>query len=80
MESLKLYGTEACHLCAEAELLLRQWLARMPGQFELVTVDIVGDDALFERYGIRIPVLLHAATGRELNWPFDMRALDAFLG
>lgn len=79
MPALTLYGTEGCHLCEEAELLLQQWLARMPGQFELVTVDIVGDDALFERYGVRIPVILHPQSGRELGWPFDMGVLDAFL-
>jgi glutaredoxin len=79
MQTLTLYGTEGCHLCEEAEQLLQQWLTHMPGQFELVTVDIVGDDALFERYGVRIPVILHRDSGRELGWPFDIGALDAFL-
>jgi thiol-disulfide isomerase/thioredoxin len=80
MKLLKLYGTQGCHLCEEAEQLLQQWLAHMPEQFELVAVDIIGDDALFEQYGVRIPVLIHSENGRELDWPFDMRRLDAFLG
>ena len=80
MKALKLYGTGGCHLCEEAEQLLQQCLARMPRQFELVTVDIVEDDALLEQYGVRIPVLIHSENNRELDWPFDMRGLDAFLG
>ncbi len=79
MKLLKLYGTQGCHLCEEAEQLLQQWVMHAPGRFDLVTVDIVGDDALFERYGVRIPVVLHPESGRELGWPFDMRVLDAFL-
>ena len=79
MKTLTLYGTEGCHLCDEAERLLLQWLTHRPKRFELVTVDIVGDEALYERYGVRIPVILHPDSGRESGWPFDMRALDVFL-
>ena len=39
------------------------------------------DDAqeLEERYGTRVPVLRDARNGRELDWPFDARALREFL-
>lgn len=40
--------------------------------------DIAADDELFERYGVRIPVLLHPDS-RELCWPFDAARLRAFL-
>lgn len=79
MKPLILYGTQACHLCEQAEQQLQQWLTRMPGRFELVTIDIVENDTLVEHYGVRIPVVIHPETGRELGWPFDVDALHAFL-
>ena len=41
-------------------------------------VDISDDDALFERYAERIPVL-RDGQGRELGWPFDATAVVAWL-
>jgi hypothetical protein len=41
-------------------------------------VDISTSDRLFERYGVRIPVLRHP-DGRELGWPFSEADLAAFL-
>ena len=69
---LTLYGTSACHLCELAEDLLE----RSGAQFR--TVDIADSDALFERYGLTIPVL-RREDGAELNWPFSEDSLAAFL-
>ncbi len=69
---LTLYGTAACHLCE----LAAQLLAAVGAEFR--EVDISGDDALFERYGLTIPVV-RRADGRELNWPFDEAAVRAFI-
>ena len=41
-------------------------------------VDVSTSDTLFERYGVRIPVLRHP-DGRELGWPFAEADLAAFL-
>lgn len=76
-ESVTLFGTSACHLCEVAQDLLRATLN--PEFFDVVTVDIADSDALIERYGVRIPVLRRDADGSELNWPFDVEALIAFL-
>lgn len=62
--TLILYGTDGCHLCDEAELLLRQLGLQWQG------VDIVDDETLLERYGTSIPVLARSDSGEELNWPF----------
>ena len=35
----------------------------------------VDDEALVEKYGIRIPVLKRARDGEELGWPFDEEQL-----
>jgi glutaredoxin-related protein len=71
---LKLYGTEFCHLCEEAEAILREV------GIEADHIDIAEDDELLEKYGIRIPVLKRVDTGAELGWPFDALAVSQFLG
>ena len=50
-----LYVTGDCHLCEEAERLLRR-LAREMG-FRLELVDISSDAALYERYRLAVPVV-----------------------
>ena len=43
------------------------------------SVFIDGDEALEQRYGVRVPVLRDPRTGRELDWPFDAAVLQAWL-
>lgn len=69
---LLLYTTSGCHLCELAAALLD---AR---NLSYRSVDIADDDALFDRYGVRIPVLADGQ-GRELGWPFDADGLAAWL-
>lgn len=66
---LTLYGTTGCHLCDQAEALLKQVAAAR--KLEWRYVDIALDEALVEKYGTRIPVLL-TPQGRELGWPFSL--------
>lgn len=73
---LQLYGTQGCHLCDEAELLLQK--AAAARRIEWRYVDIALDDALVASYGERIPVLL-ADDGRELGWPFSLLDILKFL-
>ncbi len=68
VKSLTLYSTDGCHLCENAERLLRS----MP-ELRRVTVDVIDiadDEALFARYGASIPVVATRA-GAELAWPFN---------
>ncbi len=69
MIELRLYGTSACHLCEVAENLLAGLLAQKP-EWRIELIDIADDDAMVERYGIRIPVL-STVDDRELDWPFQ---------
>jgi glutaredoxin len=71
--NIKLYGTAYCHLCDEAEAILRE--SGIAADY----VDIADDDELLEKYGIRIPVLKRVDTGAELGWPFDAEAVSRFL-
>lgn len=66
-----LYGTAGCHLCEQAKALL--------SSLAVLHVDIADDDVLLERYGMRIPVLLRADTGEEIDWPFDAAGVLRFL-
>lgn len=50
-----LYTRAGCHLCDTARDVLMAERSRSP--FELVEVDIAGDDDLEREYGIRIPVV-----------------------
>ena len=70
---LILYQRDDCHLCDLALEVLA--VARVP-DFESVFID---DDALEQRYGLRVPVLSDDASGRELDWPFDAERVRLFL-
>ncbi len=72
---LILYQRDDCHLCDEALAVLAA--ARLP-EFESVFVE--DDTALEARYGLRVPVLHDAASGTELDWPFDVAQVRAWLG
>lgn len=79
--TLVLYTTSGCHLCEQAQQLIEEELAQAgrAGYWQLVSRDIADDEALVERYGIRIPVVRRADNDEELGWPFDRLALAAFL-
>jgi hypothetical protein len=71
---LMLYQRDDCPLCDQALDALAA--ARAP-DFESVWID--GDTQLEARYGVRVPVLRDDISGRELDWPFEPAALQAFL-
>lgn len=73
-----LYHTLGCHLCEEAEAIVRPLATQL--QLSYARVDIADDDALVELYGIRIPVLRHCNSGRELGWPFAREEALLFMG
>lgn len=52
---LRIYTTLGCHLCEQMEALVAR-LSKADLRFE--HIEIVDDEALLERYGRRIPVLI----------------------
>jgi len=72
--NLVLYSRDECHLCEQAMALL----AHLGLAAFVREVDIEADVDLLGRYCLRIPVL-RDARGRELDWPFDLVGLQAFL-
>lgn len=71
--ALVLYTTSGCHLCEQAEALVRRQAAGVS------MVEIIDDAELLERYGVRIPVLRRLDTGNELDWPFDAAGVRRLL-
>ena len=78
MKQLMLFGTLGCHLCEDAESIVKDCL---PGRFEQIVelIDIAEQEQWQERYAIRIPVLFHPETQQELGWPFDQATVAAFI-
>ncbi len=74
MAEFVLYHTEGCHLCHLAEAVLNE------AGIAFTPVDICDDEALAERYGVRIPVLYRSADGAELGWPFGLDDVMLFKG
>jgi glutaredoxin len=76
MATVTLYGRPGCHLCDDALLVLERVRAEAP--FELRTVNIEDDDALFRAYLERIPVV--SLDGEEVyDYRVDERDLRARL-
>ena len=72
--ALVLFQRDDCHLC---DLALGVLAAARAPEFESVFID--DDEALEAGYGIRVPVLRDGVSGRELDWPFDVAAVQRFL-
>ncbi len=78
MTLLVLLGTAGCHLCEQAEELLNSCLLN-DTKLIVESIDISEQDSWLEKYGIRIPVVLHPESQHELGWPFDIVQLQAFI-
>ena len=73
---LILYSTVGCHLCEHAKAVMANCLN---GDAELSEVDIADDDTLMAAYGVRIPVVKHERSGKEIGWPFDEAQFNTWL-
>jgi len=72
----QLFGTAGCHLCEVAEA---QLMTLVEHGLLVELVDIAENESLRHAYQLRIPVLRRADTGAELDWPFDVGQVVAFL-
>ncbi|MCK5888596.1 MAG: glutaredoxin family protein [Methylococcales bacterium] len=76
MKKLLLLGTSGCHLCEEAELIIAQ--CDLKG-LQLELIDIAEQEQWQANYAIRIPVLYHPETKKELGWPFTQSTAQSLL-
>ena len=73
---MRLHEKAGCHLCEEAYRVLTR--VRMDMPLEIERVDIERDPVLFDRYALRIPVIVAGA--RELDAAgLDDRAVRTWL-
>lgn len=73
MSTLRLYSTAGCHLCEQAQALVREVYGQAVPEY-----DVIDNEQWYQRYALHIPVLLRA-DGQELGWPFDAQQLRQFL-
>ena len=74
---LTVLSRPGCHLCEEAVEALEP-RCRAHG-IRLHLVDVDGDQALRDRYGLRIPVVM-AGDSELCAWPLDEAQLAAWFG
>jgi len=70
---LILYTRTDCHLCELAADMLGR------AGVEWQAVDIDSDPVLAGEYDVHVPVVLHAATGKKLFFPFGDEQLGQFI-
>lgn len=77
MKTLYLYTTLGCHLCEECKSVI--WPVLSAQNIQLKDVEIADDNDLFERYGLRIPVVRLDGAEEDLGWPFTSEDLLRYL-
>lgn len=75
--ALVLLGTQACHLCEQAQALIISFQSLL--KVDVYVEDIAESAEQVERYGLRIPVLLDDKSNDELDWPFNPEQLQKWL-
>ena len=78
MLQILLLGTSGCHLCEQAEQIANECLL---GSNDVVIeiIDIAEQEQWQLLYSLRIPVLYHISTSKELGWPFDLMQVKQFI-
>ncbi|WP_444943992.1 glutaredoxin family protein [Microbulbifer sp. ZKSA006] len=77
MRELLLYTTLGCGLCEKAKVEI--WPALEKFDLRLREVDIAEEEALMERFSIRIPVVGLGDLDDVCGWPFDREQLQDWL-
>ena len=69
--NLILYSTSHCHLCEQAEFLLKD--CAIHNDIIWRSIDISEDSTFLHLYEIKIPVLKRVDNDVEIDWPFTSR-------
>ena len=75
---LILLGTAGCHLCEQAEEIIRDCLGNDYQQV-IEQIDIAEQEHWQVRYAVRIPVLYDPSSEKELAWRFEQAEVRAFI-
>ena len=76
---LLLLGTQGCHLCDEAEAIVRSYLLNKSRLIDLEIVEIAEQVHWQEHYAVHIPVLYDLETKKDLFWPFEKKDVNRFV-
>lgn len=77
---LLLFGTAGCHLCEQAEGIINVCVANKSNVLiERIDIAEANNEHWQEKYAVRIPVLYHPDSQKELAWPFDALKINAFI-
>lgn len=79
MEKIILYTKLNCHLCQDAYLMLMEITLDIPLEIDLVDISHAHNSHIYSKYTDRIPVLARPQSGAELDWPFTLADIKAFL-
>lgn len=79
MEKIILYTKLNCHLCQDAYLMLMEITLETPLEIDLVDITHAHNSHIRSHYTDRIPVLARPQSGAELDWPFTLADVKAFL-
>jgi hypothetical protein len=79
MQKVTLYTKLNCHLCLEAYQLLMECAFDLPLEIDLVDITHAHNSELAKKYDDRIPVLARADSETELDWPFTLADIPAYL-
>ena len=75
-DKITLISGPDCHLCDQAKQMLKPLLEEK--NIQLSVLNVKQDQALFEQYGLRIPVVI-LEDGSEKGWPFTAAQIDRML-
>jgi len=75
---LILLETFACHLCEQALAIVAQCQAENIDVF-IEHIDIAEFPEWQPQYAMRIPVLYHPETKKDLGWPFEQTQISRFI-
>lgn len=74
---LSLYSTSHCHLCEQAEALIKS--AADDYDIHYAVIEITDFPELLTMYEIKIPVLKRLDNNKEICWPFDRSDISRLL-
>ncbi len=80
MEKVILYTKLNCHLCQDVYMMLMEITLDIPLEIDLVDITHAHNSHIRAKYTDRIPVLARPQSEVELEWPFTMADIRAFLG
>ena len=79
MKKVILYTKLNCHLCMDAYRLLMEVACELPLEIDVVDITHSHNMDITSKYATRIPVVALPDTNAELDWPFALEKLRAYL-